>query len=289
MKSEVRDRKSEIRSRTVLLLVLILVFLIGNSARGQTTTTILLTTGQQIDALGVRREGDMILAKVQVGTGSGEVGYHIPQIAKIEFPEPRGLKEASDLLSRGEPDKAIAEINQVVAFYEPFKDVPGAWWAQAALIKVSALSALQRDAEAESLAGQIEKIVADPETARAARLRLAAGLIRKDEFEKAANICDSAIKQSTRPDILADAWTKKGDLLFAEKKWDEALIAYLHVPIFFPDEKISLPPALLGSARSYSRLDDNEHAQKTLAELIQTFPKSAEATAAQAEIQKIRQ
>ena len=53
------------------------------------------------------------------------------------------------IVEKGAEGGALGEIDQVVTFYEPFKDVPGAWWAQAALIKVSALSALHRDAEAE--------------------------------------------------------------------------------------------------------------------------------------------
>jgi tetratricopeptide (TPR) repeat protein len=262
--------------------------LLVSKAHAQTvTTTITLTSGQKIDALGVRREGDMILCKVQVGSGSGEVGYHVPQIAKIEFPEPRGLKEASGLLAQGQAEKALNELNQVVAFYAPFKDVPGSWWSPAALIKVSALGALQRDTEAELLAAQIEKSVVDPEIARAARLRLAVSMIRRQEFEKVAKICDEAIKESTKPEVQAEAWTKKGDLLFAQKKWDEALVAYLHVPVFYYEEKQLMPAALLGSARSYSRLDENERAKKALNELIATFPKSAEASAAQTELQKL--
>lgn len=263
-------------------LILLMLLIVPGHAQ-----TVVLTTGQKIDALGVRREGDMVLAKVQVGTGSGEVGYHLAQIAKIEFPEPRGVKEAADLLSRGQPDKALSEINQVVSYYEPFKEVNGSWWSQAALIKVAALGALQRDTEAELLAAQIEKSVADPETALAARLRLAAALIRKQEFEKAEKICDSAIKESSRPEILAEAWIRKGDLFFAQRKWDDALIAYLHVPVFYRDERSLMPAALFGSARSYARLDQNDRARKSLTELIQMFPKSAEATAAQTEIQKM--
>ena len=265
-----------------LILLMLLILIVPGHAQ-----TVVLTTGQKIDALGVRREGDMVLAKVQVGTGSGEVGYHLAQIAKIEFPEPRGVKEAADLLSRGQPDKALSEINQVVSYYEPFKEVNGSWWSQAALIKVAALGALQRDTEAELLAAQIEKSVADPETALAARLRLAAALIRKQEFEKAEKICDSAIKESSRPEILAEAWIRKGDLFFAQRKWDDALIAYLHVPVFYRDERSLMPAALFGSARSYARLDQNDRARKSLTELIQMFPKSAEATAAQTEIQKM--
>jgi tetratricopeptide (TPR) repeat protein len=268
---------------SVFSAILLFVALAG-SARAQ---SIILTTGQKIDALGVRREGDMVLAKVQVGSGSGEVGYHLAQIAKIEFPEPRGLKESSDLLSQGQADKALAEINQVVSFYDPFKDVPGSWWSQAALIKVAALGALQRDTQAELLAGQIEKAVTDPETARAARLRLVNSLIRRQDFDKAEKICDSAIKDSVRPEIIAEAWIKKGDLFFAQRKWDDALIAYLHVPVFYRDEKSFVPAALLGSARSYVRLDQNERARKSLNELIQMFPKSAEASVAQTEIQKM--
>ena len=34
--------------------------------------TITLQTGQNIDTQGVRRDGDMVMGKVQVGSGSGE-------------------------------------------------------------------------------------------------------------------------------------------------------------------------------------------------------------------------
>jgi TolA-binding protein len=266
------------------MLLVVLVIVIDPSALAQ---TIDLKTGQKVETTGVRREGDMIMGKVQVGSGSGEVGYHIPQIAKVEFPKPRGLAEASNLLSQGQPEKALSEIDQVVSYYEPFKDVPGAWWSQAALIKVSALSALHRDSEAEALAAEIQKFVTDPETARAAQLQLTADLIRKQDFEKAAKICDTAIKESTQAEILAEAWIKKGDLFYAQRRWDEALLAYLHVPVFYSDEKRFMPAALLGSGRAYGELDDDGRARKSFNELIATFPKSAEAAIAQTEIKKL--
>ncbi len=266
------------------VILLLPVIVIDASAQAQ---TIDLATGQKVETLGVRRQGDMIMGKVQVGSGNGEVGYHIRQIARIEFPKPRGLEEASNLLSQGNPQKALGEIEQVIVYYEPFKDVPGAWWSQAALIKVSALSALHRDAEAEALTAEIQKFVTDPETAHAAQLQLTTDLIRKQDFEKAAKICDDAIKDSRHPEILAEAWIKKGDLLYAQRRWDEALLAYLHVPVFYSDEKRFMPAALLGSGRTYGQLDDEGRAKKSLNELIATFPKSAEAAVAQTEIRKL--
>src|SRR6185295_6438096 len=121
--------------------------------------SIILKTGQKIDTLGIRRDGALVMGKVQVGTGSGEVGYNVSQIAKIDFPEPRALKSASDFLTESQPEKALAEIDPVVKYYEPFKEVPGAWWAQAAAIKVSVLAALRRETEGEALTNEIQKTV----------------------------------------------------------------------------------------------------------------------------------
>lgn len=291
MKTDVTGRKSDFRRLArqavawrKLALVTVLMLGLDHSANCQ---SIILKTGQKIDTHGVRRDGELVMGKVQVGTGSGEVGYHVAQIAKIEFPEPRALKIASDLLTEGQPDKALAEIDPVVKYYEPFKEVTGAWWAQAAAIKVSVLAALRREPEGEALTSEIQKTVTDPETARSVQLRLAGGLIRKKEFEKAIAICDTAIAQSNDSSVLAEAWIKKGDALFAQRQFDVALLAYLHVPVFYNDEKSFVPAALLGSARAYWRLDDAAQARRSLNDLIAAYPKSAEASVAQSELQKI--
>jgi tetratricopeptide (TPR) repeat protein len=263
----------------------VLVLVIVQSAHSQ---TIVLKAGQKVETQSLRRDGDMVLGKVQVGAGSGEIGYHLSQIAKIEFPEPRGLKTAADLMTQGQPEKALAEIESVVAFYQAFKEIPGSWWSQAALIKVSMLAALQRAAEAEALAADIQKSATDPETARGAQVRLAGGLIRKRDFEKALAICDAAIKESVDPEIVANAWLNKGDALFAQKEWDAALLAYLHVPVFFPDQKLVMPSALLGSGKASALLDDKTQATRSFNDLIAAFPKSAQAAVAQSELQKLQ-
>ena len=284
MKTEVRGQRSEVRE-SLSVFVLVLLLMLNSPARAQ---SIILKTGQKIDALSVRRDGELVMGKVQVGTGSGEVGYNVSQIAKIEFPEPRALKSASEFLTQSQPEKALAEIDPVVKYYEPFKEVPGAWWAQAAAIKVSVLATLRREPEAEALTNEIQKAVTDPETARSVQLRLAGGLIRKKEFDKAIAICDTAIAQSNDPSVLAEAWIKKGDALFAQRQFDAALLAYLHVPVFYDDEKSFVPGALLGSARAYLQLDDATQAKRSLNDLIVAYPKSAEATVAQSELQKMQ-
>jgi TolA-binding protein len=267
---------------------LLVIFAFAISAHAQQVLPIVLKSGQRVETFGVRRDGDTIMGRIRVGASGGEIGYQVSTIEKVEFPEPKALKPAADELAQGQFDKALSDIEPVVKYYEPFKDIPGAWWAAAALIKVQALAALKRDGDAESLAAEIQKNATDPESARAAALKTVNGLVRKQEFEKAAQVCDDAIKQSTRADVLGEAWIRKGDVLFAQKQWDGALLAYLHVPVFHSGEKLLMPSALLGSARSYRRLNDNDRAKRTLKELTAAFPKSAEATLAQAEIQKLQ-
>ncbi|HSH38976.1 MAG TPA: tetratricopeptide repeat protein [Chthoniobacterales bacterium] len=269
---------------TALVLLLVIVLVVGERADAQ---TIVLKTGQRVETNGVRRSGDKVMGKIEVAGTAGEVGHDVSAIAKIEFPEPQGIKRAAESLSQGDAERALADINPIITFYESFRDIPGAWWAPAAVIKVSALAALQRDLEAEPLAAAIQKNATDPETARAANLRIASSLLKRQEYDKAAQICDAAIKESTRPDVLADAWVTKGNVLLAQKQWDAALLAFLRVPVFYRDERLYMPQALLGSARAYRRLEDKERAKKTLDELIAGFPKSAEAATAKTELQKL--
>ena len=267
--------------RLVLMLVLMLVLVSPLHAQN-----ILLKTGQTIETKGVRRSGDMVMGAVQVGASSGEVGYQASTIARINFPEPPQLKSSAMLLSRGEFAKALADIGPVVKYYEPFRDIAGNWWAQAALLKLSALAGMGLDKEAASLGDQIRKYSTDPETARAAQLQIVAGLVRKEDYTKALQLCDAIIAESAKPSVLAEAWVKKGDALLAQRAYDGAVLAYLHVPVFYEDEKLWMPPALLGSARAFRGLTDLERAKKSLNDLTAQYPKSAQAEVARKELEK---
>ena len=270
--------------RTPYPLFLFLLFVLVKPTSAQNIT---LKTGQTIETKGIRRSGDMVMIKVHIGASSGEVGYQAATIAKIAFPEPLQLKTGAAFLSQAQPERALADIEPVVKYYEPWRDVPGNWWAPAALLKVSALSGMQLDKEAERLGDEIRKIATDPETARAAQLQLVAGLVRRGEYDKALRLCDAVIKESGQAEVLAEAWVHRGDALLAQRQWDGALLAYLHVPVFYEEGKLWMPPALLGSARAFRALEDFERAKQSLEDLNDGYPKSAQAGIARAELQKL--
>ena len=74
--------------------------------------------------------------------------------------------------------------------------------------------------------------------------------MKRQEYDKAAQICDAAIKESTRPDVLADAWVTKGNVLLAQKQWDAALLAFLRVPVFYREEKLYHAASACSAARA---------------------------------------
>ncbi len=267
-----------------LLFLLVLIFVRPGQAQN-----LLLKNGQTIATKGIRRSGEMVMCKIELGASSGEVGYQASTIAKIDFPEPPELKTTAAFLSQDDPQKALAAIGPVVKSWEVFRDLPGNWWAEAALLKVSALTGMQLDKEAERLEEEIRKTVPDPETAHAAQLQLTPGLIRTEQYHKVVQICDRAIKESARPEILAEAWLRKGDACLAQRKFDSAVLAYLHLPVFYANETRWMPPALLGTAKAFRGLDDFEQAKKSFTDLTAQFPKSPQADRARAELKKLTQ
>jgi hypothetical protein len=71
-----------------------------------------------------------------------EVGFAVQKIAKIEFPEPAQIKESAALIGQGKIDEGLARLDPVFRYYEGFRDAPGSWWGEAAVLP-AALSFLQ--------------------------------------------------------------------------------------------------------------------------------------------------
>lgn len=271
--------------RTPWLLVMTTALLSSGPLFAQ---TIQLKDGKTLIAKSVRRSGATVMATIDVtGGGAGEVGYPVEKIARIDFPEPAQLKTARDLIAQGKSEAAIALLNPLLSYHGSFREVPGAWWSQAALAKITALQQMQRDNEAESLIAELSKFSADPDAAALARVRLAANLARKQQHEKAVEICDQVIRESTKSQILAETWTEKAHSLLALKHYDAALLAYLRVPVFYEDQQHLMPASLLGSARAYARMDDLDHAKEVLHELLKDYPAASETSLARAELLKV--
>ena len=272
-------------SRRFLVLSMALVLMPHFTASAQ---NILMKDGKVITAKSLRRQGDIIMATQELGAGAtAEMGYPVSQIQKIDFPEPAQLRAAKDLFTQGKAAEALAQIDSALRYYEGFRDAPGSWWADLALLKSTILTSEGRDKEAEPIVEQISRLATDPETVRAARAQIAVSLTRRGEYAKAVEMSDAVIKESEKPETIASAAMSKGQAHLALKQWEPALLAFLQVPVFFPDEKVLLPAGMLGVGRAYLGMEDLTRAKATFNELVETFGATAEAKAAKTELERV--
>lgn len=250
--------------------------------------TILLRDGTSVPVTRLRREGQTVMNTVS----AGEVGYPVANIARLDFPEPSQLAAAGELLAQGKAAEASRELDPVVNFYGPLRDIPGNYWVAAARLKANALTELGRDTEAKALLTQLAAQTLDRPAADLARLRLLAGFpVPPGQEDKALAACDAILNAgggaNTPRDIDAEAWVLKGKLLLGRKEFQPALLAYLHLPTLYHDQRRLLPAALLGSGRAYVGLKDEDRARRAFADLQTDFPGTAENAAAKSELQAL--
>ena len=255
---------------------------------------LILKDGKVLATKGLKRQGDTILATLDLSGGdpaqaakTGVFGFPLAQIAKLDFPEPAQFRTMPDLIAQGHGAEALAQLEPIIKFYEPFGDAPGSWWARAALLKVQALVSMGREKEAAPITEQILHLAVDLETLRAARVQLAAGLVRKGSEAEALEICNSALKDSKDSRTLAAAFVVKGQCLLAKKQWEDAILTFLEVPVFYPGEKALLPQSLLGVGRAQFGMENFADARAALDQLIKTYAASSEAAQAKVELEKI--
>jgi tetratricopeptide (TPR) repeat protein len=249
--------------------------------------TITLKAGNVVQGENFRVTGSSVFLTVKIGDSKGNVGYAIDSIAKVDIPKPPQLKAAADRLRAGQARQALEAINPVVLSQAPLRHIPGSWWAQAATLKLAALSILGMDDQVAPLIEEMLAFTANPEVVRAAKLQQAVMLARRGDYDRALQIARPLAAESRAAAVLAATWVCIGDSELGLKNYQAALLAYLHVPVFYPEERAWLPAALLGSARAYEGLEDFIRARSSIEELQKTFTSSPQAGASQADLKRI--
>ena len=273
-----------------LLLVLVFFGMCGQAVPAARAQAINLRDGQTVQTLGLRRDGANVFARIETqGGNAGEVGYPVANIARIDFPNPPQLKAAGDLLNSNKAAEAAAQLAPVVTYYSPFRDIPGNWWLPLATLQLDALARLGRDGEINALAAELTQAGAtNPGLLRTVKITLAAASERRGEHQRALTALEPLVNdKSAPPEELVDGWLAVGSAQLALRNYREALLAFLHVPVYTPDRPLLMAPALLGSGKAYIGLDDKTRAQTTLKQLLADYPNAAEATEARDRLQKL--
>lgn len=232
-------------------------------------------------------DGGTLLVTQPVGDGTGEIGYPLTLIATVNFPEPPQTTAAQEQLAQGKDAEALKNIDPVAAYYSPLRYVPGNWWLPAALVRLDALAGLRRERDVDALLSEVARLPGNPVAAEAVKLRSAEAGLRRGDADKAAAGFDELIRTSADDKTLARAWVGRGRVHLDRREFEPALLAYLHVPVFYPDDRRPLSEALLGSGRAFVGMDNRDKAREAFQQIITDAPGTPPAVEARAEIQKI--
>lgn len=237
-----------------------------------------LRDGRALAANAVVVRGNQLVRLLEVkGGGTAEVGYPLIEIVSVDWPEPEELVRAREGLHNGAVEQALSDATAVVTRFAPFATLPGSWWPEAERLRLKALIALNRISEIGAAGRQLFDRAPDEATRQEAGLLLARVALHERNWPEARKRIESLMKSKLPSGLEAEAAVVCGDLKLHESDWEGALESFLQLPAFHPAETALLPKALLGSARAYRRLGDAGRAERAALELIDQFPKSAEA------------
>ncbi len=121
---------------------------------------------------------------------------------------------------------------------------------------------------------------------KAALFALAQKEDERGEKGVAREIYEEYVRKWPADPRSADAGFRAGELLFGQKRFREALLAYGKVAEDFPRSERA-PQAMLAAAESMVRLDMRDEAAAVLGQVIQKYPKSDAAAKAKARLQEI--
>ncbi|MDB6132966.1 MAG: hypothetical protein JWM59_1209 [Verrucomicrobiales bacterium] len=212
-------------------------------------------------------------------------GPKIPasSVARVEFPEPEELAAADDLILKAKYDEAHAKAKTVQDLHRLWKDKPGSWYAPASLLVAESLVRQNKYDEASRLMSELRNMALPPQLQIRVTMLDALEQFQKGITNPALTKVNSVLKSVKDSDTAARLYLLLGAIQFKRESFEEALDAYLHVPVFYGAEAAFLPGADLGAARSLSRLGRFRDAMDSYNRISERYLGTPEADAAKKE------
>ncbi|HTJ78032.1 MAG TPA: tetratricopeptide repeat protein [Rariglobus sp.] len=245
--------------------------------------TFYFNDGRKASMPEARVQGNNIIVPLKLaGTdgGSAEITLSISSLNHIEWPTPPVIAEAEADLKAGKPADALKKIDAILTEQEPFREIPGSWWNQGAVVKAVALARLGKTVDADVMLERMRRSKAPSDDVSRGEMAIVTQLMSAGKIDAAKIRMEKIEATATDDASLAAIAVTKGKILEKAGQAEDALLSYLRVPVFYPTEEEQMPAALLGAARAYKQLGDYARATSTIETLTTRFPKSPEAAQA---------
>ena len=245
--------------------------------------TLIFQTGS-VELADVTISGTNVQRKAKRPDGS-EATQSIPaaNIVRVDFPKPDELSAADDLMLKGKYDEAFQKAKTVQDLHRLWKDKPGSWYAQAALGVAESLLRQNKYDESARLMSELRNMTLSSNLQIRVTMLDALEQFQKGITGPALAKIKPLTKGAEGAETLARLYLLIGDIQFKREAFEEALDAYLQIPVFYGAEAAFLPAADLGAAKCLARLSRLQDATDSFSRIIERYAGTPEADAAKNE------
>lgn len=214
------------------------------------------------------------------GGGAGEISLPISDLSRVDWRRPAELDAAQTELKAGRPAEALRKIDPILPVQQALAEVPGSWWGQAVLLRITALSRLKRDTDVLVEIERLRRSPANAALVASAQIAVATALAETGKAGEAATLLGDIRRDGLPDSDLAALCLVDALLLRTQGRHEDALLACLRVPVLHPAQTERMPAALLLSAECYRSLGEPARQDAALRSLVERFPDSPEAAEA---------
>lgn len=262
------------------------VALIALTSIGAQAQMIILKDNQRINASDFTVADGKISRTVKLSNGTNaQATLALTDIDRMDWPNVKEVQEAELLRSQGKVKEATEILVKALEFFKPFRNIKGNPYPDVAFAYVEALDQ----------AGDFDtliRVLPDVESMKwneAKKLKL--GIIKLNMERRTTQDQDSVLakaesllRDTDDSDVSARLWMTIGEVHTKKGRWEEALMAYLHVPVFYGSQAALVPQAELSAARSLSGMARFKDAVVMYQRISETYKGSGIAETAKKEM-----
>lgn len=257
-------RPSSVLRTPAMLAVAAACLVSSETLRAQSSEEYELTNGRRFPAESVKPTPTGFTATIVVGTAQQVFNFTAKDVVRVRLREPKELIEARLLIANFKPDQAISALAPAEAALLPYRGLPESWYARSLILRMDALSEAGKAKEAAAVASADTLAAMNPESASLVRdFQNIVNPTGKDTAEK-IELLRALSERIIDPWVSARVWLEIGNTLANQGSIEQAVKAWLRVPVFFPAEKdLSIRGTIL-AARGLQQLNRAQDGKKLL-------------------------
>jgi tetratricopeptide (TPR) repeat protein len=246
-----------------------------------------LQNGRRFPAESVKPSANGFTATFVEGTAQRTLNFTAKDIVRTSLREPKEVASARVLIASEKPQQALEALEKIEPALLAYQSLPDSWWQRAAILRMDALAVLGKNNEAQAVARP--EALANLSVENASLLKDFLRVISPAENDPAEKIeiLRSLSERTIDPWVSARIWLEIGNTLAGQGKIEDAIKAWLRVPVFFPAERDLAVRGTILAARGLQQIQRPQDGIKLLNDYIEDYIASPYKDTLQTEVAKL--